>query len=247
MRKRLQVEKEYAGLIRSDHLFLDLETLPTDDPRAIAEITERVKAPGSMKKAETIAEWEKNEKPQAILEAISKTSFDGTYGRICCAGWAFGDQPVRSSIGDESEVIQTLYEAIREQHPGVMVRASGGADFVPTHTPLIVIGHNLRGFDLRFLWQRSIIHRIPLPVGVPWHAKQWDDRVQDTMLLWNPDASKRISLGRLCNTLGVQHTEDDFDGSMVASAWARGETGKISRYCRADVEATRECWFRLRS
>ena len=31
----------------------------------------------------------------------------------------------------------------------------------------------------------------------------------------------------------------DFDGSMVAEAWAKGEHDKIAAYCRDDVETVR--------
>lgn len=220
-------------------LFFDLETLPTEDPEVIAMLAEKIKTPANYSNPGTIAKWEAEEKPKLVADAINKTSFDGTYGRICCVGWAYNERPVQSAIGDESEVLQAFFDAIIAAAPIYVV---GGS----LNITLSVVGHNMKSFDLRFLWQRATILKISKPPHLPWSATYWDDRVQDTMLMWNPDTSKRISLGRLCKTLGVKTPKTDFDGSMVAEAWARGERGKIAAYCEGDVEATRECWWRMR-
>lgn len=244
MTTRRRVIPEYHGMIPPDHLFFDIETLPTDDPDDIAEITARIKIPGSMKKAETIAEWEKNDKPNLITEAVGKSGLDATYGRICCISWAFGDQPTQVDIGVEAEVIWKFFLAVNEYSTLTLVHRVKEA--VIDTVPLTVIGHNIYSFDLRFVWQRAVVNDLTRPVRLPWKAKQWDDRIQDTLLQWNPDTSRRISLGRLCRVLGVQHMADDFDGSQVASAWAAGRKAKIAAYCQADVEAARLCWFRMK-
>ena len=43
----------------------------------------------------------------------------------------------------------------------------------------------------------------------------------------------------LCDIFGIAG-KDDFDGSMVAEAWANGEHAKIAEYCQQDVARTRE-------
>jgi predicted PolB exonuclease-like 3'-5' exonuclease len=45
-------------------------------------------------------------------------------------------------------------------------------------------------------------------------------------------------MDNLCRALGLAG-KGDFDGSMVAQAWADGKHETIIEYCRADVEATR--------
>jgi hypothetical protein len=47
-----------------------------------------------------------------------------------------------------------------------------------------------------------------------------------------------ISQDRLCDALGLSG-KGDFDGSMVADAWANGEHERIADYCRSDVEKVR--------
>ena len=68
------------------NLYLDIETIPAQDPAIHAMIAERVTAPASYKKPETIAKWEAEEKPAAVAKAIADTSFDGGLGEVCCIG-----------------------------------------------------------------------------------------------------------------------------------------------------------------
>ena len=79
-------------------LFIDIETIPAQGDEAKARIASSIKPPGAMKKADTIAAWEKDQKPQAIEEAIAKSGLNGAYGHVCCIGWAFGDDEPQSVI-----------------------------------------------------------------------------------------------------------------------------------------------------
>lgn len=133
-------------------LTLDIETLPCEAPEVVADIAAGIKPPGSMKKAETIAKWEVDEKPAAIEEAVKKTSFDGTYGRILCIGWGVDDEEPESIIGSEETVLSGFMEALKARD----IPAHGhNVEQAP-----VFIGHNLSGFDLRFLFQRCVINRI---------------------------------------------------------------------------------------
>ena len=49
-----------------NYLYLDIETIPAQSPEAHAAIAENVKPPAQMKKAETIAAWEANDKAQDV-------------------------------------------------------------------------------------------------------------------------------------------------------------------------------------
>lgn len=218
---------------------LDIETLPCEAPEVIADLAAGIKPPGSMKKAETIAKWEAEEKPAAVEEALRKTSFDGTYGRILCIGWAVDDEEPQSVIGSEETVLSGFMEALKARD-------------IPAHGRNVAqapefVGHNLSGFDLRFLYQRCVINRIRPTSGLlaACKAKPWDKSIADTMVMWNPDREKRISLDKLCKALGVQTSKGDMDGSKVYEEYKAGNLDKIAAYCRADVEATRECYRRL--
>lgn len=221
------------------NIVLDIETLPCEDATIQADIAAGIKPPGSMKKADTIAKWEVDEKPAAIEEAMRKTSFDGTYGRILCIGWVVDDEEPQSIIGSEETVLAGFMEAMKARD----IPAHGrNVEQAP-----VFIGHNLSGFDLRFLFQRCVINRIRPTSGLlaACKAKPWDKNIADTMLMWNPDRERRISLDKLCKALGIQTSKGDMDGSKVYEEYKAGNLDKIAAYCRADVAATRECYQRL--
>ena len=219
-------------------LFVDIETIPTAEEALIREISESIQPPKTMSKAETIAKWEAEDKPRLIDEAVAKTSLDGTYGRVCCISYAFGDAPVEGIIDrDEKKVLSQFFKV-----------CTAGAVDPNTKTPVgaIVIGHNVASFDLRFLWQRAIINKIQPPKCLPWDGKPWGDRIADTMYLWNPDKDKRISLHKLCLALGIPSPkESGITGADIARFWAQRKYEEILTYAQADVTATRECYRRM--
>lgn len=219
-----------------NYLYLDIETIPAQLPEAHAAIAENVKPPAQMKKAETIAAWEANDKAQAVKDAITKSSLDGTYGHICCIGFAVNDmQPdstfLRSySPEGEATILRDFFHAADELGRG-------------NPFPVCVVGHNHIGFDLRFIWQRAIILGVRVPGWFPRDPKPWGNEAFDTMLAF---AGQRgmISLDRLCRALGIPG-KDDIDGSMVASLWEAQRSDDIARYCMDDVERTRAVHRRM--
>lgn len=234
--KRPVNKPPYHGFIRSDLCFFDIETLPTYDPEVWRILESKLKPPGNMSKPETIAKWREEELPLLLEEAISKTGLDGNYGSVCCISWAFGDKPVQSVYGnDEAENLETFFRTTEQHHNEVR----GGEHL----TSLVISGHNIYDFDLKFLRKRGIINRIRLSSTLPWNEKKWSPRIQDSMTMWDPD--QRTTLDRLCQLLGVRHGADEFNGSMVAEAWRAGRHEKVARYCEADVEAQRLCWSRI--
>lgn len=215
-------------------LFLDIETIPTSAPAHIAEIAQGIKSPANMSKPETIAKWEAEEKPKAIDEAVSRTSFNGAYGRVCCIGWAWGDdEPHYLVMGDdmtEEELIELAVRLINNRRPEGYDRPS-------------IIGHYVADFDLRFLWQRAFVNGVQMPDWWPVDPKPWSKEVKDTMMMW-AGAKGTISLDNLCKALSVPG-KDDVDGSMVAEMWANKEYQRIGEYCAADVERVRSCYRKM--
>jgi len=221
-------------------VFFDTETLPTTDKRVIAEITGEITPPKSMSKPETIAKWMAEEKPKAVDEAIAKTSLDGTYGRICCITFALADAPVQGIIDRDEKVVLTKFF-------DYITKASKNTSSTTMMMRPTVIGHNITGFDLRFLWQRAIINGVhPSPL-LPWDEKPWGEHVRDTMVMWNPDRDKKISLHKLCLALGIESPKDmnDMDGSQIAYLWAKREYEKILAYGTDDVEQMRKCYRKM--
>lgn len=221
------------------NLYLDIETVPCDDPAIIAEIASTITPPGNYKKPETIAAWEMGEKKRAVEEAVARTSFDGGYGKIICVCLAIDDgEPITFIAGDEKTI---TYRAYVTNELGLLSDLFSRLTFDATF-----VGHNIT-WDLRMLYQRAVVHGIQPPAVLlkAMRAKPWDDCIADTMLLWDPSREKKISLDKLCKVLGIASPKGEVNGSMVAQLYRDGEIEKIAEYCKRDVEAVRACYKRL--
>lgn len=208
------------------YIYIDIETIPTQSAAVRLDIGESITPPGSMKKPETIAAWETNEKPQAIKEAIAKTSFDPAFGHICTIGFAIGDGTPQAyhahTVEEEKNAILAFFADLPSD----------------TYTTPTFVGHYISGFDLRFILCRAVILGIPIPKVIPRDIKPWGNGIFDTMTAWAGNRDT-ISLDKLCKALGIPGKEG-FDGSMVAEAWANGQHDEIALYCMDDVAKVRE-------
>jgi 3'-5' exonuclease len=212
-----------------------VECIPSQLPGIREEIAETVTPPASISKAETLAAWEKDKKPALIEEAYRKTALDGTLGQIVCIGFAFdggGVGSIDDSDGDEAFVIRTFFDLCERMF-----------DSSDQRRPCF-IGHNIVGFDLRYIWQRAVINGVKVPAWFPYKAKPWDDSVFDTMTEW-AGVGKFIGMSKLCKVFGIDGKPDDIDGSTVWDHYQAGNIEKISEYCRGDVERTREIYRRM--
>jgi 3'-5' exonuclease len=217
-------------------IYFDIETIGTSDPAVIAE---GIKPPGNMSKAETIAKWEAENKQQAIDDAVAKTGLDGGLGSIICISWAVNDEGVVfANAGDERTIIKKFLDDVQE---AAALHYSGGV----VDNPPLFVGHNITSFDLRFLWQRCVVLGIKPPNCLPIERWQQSKAIADTMLMWNPDREKRISLDNLCKRLSVESPKSIMTGADVWGFFKAGRIDEITRYCCADVEATRQCYKRM--
>jgi hypothetical protein len=211
------------------YLYLDIETLPTEDPATIDRIAETITPPKTLKKPESIAAWMADEKASAVAEAVHKTGLNGAKGRVLCIGHAF-DGGLAHVICEPTEA-ETLAAFV-----GVLTE--NGNMSLPA-----IVGHNVINFDLRFIVQRCIVNGVVLPRDFPRDPKPWGNEVDDTMTMW-AGARGTISLDDLCFALGVPG-KADIDGSMVAQLYRDGELNKILEYCADDVERTRAVHRRM--
>jgi hypothetical protein len=210
------------------YLYLDIETIPAQTDAAKERVASTVKPPAQMKKADTIATWEKEQKAAAVEEAIAKTSFDGGMGHVCCIGFAINDGQIHS------EIVKTLLEEWKAIEAFIEVVDISRQNSWET---IQIVGHFVAGFDLRFLTQRAIVLGVRLPDWWPRDPKPWSNEVFDTMVAW-AGAKGSISLDALCFSLGLEG-KGDVDGSMVAQMWADGKHDEIGSYCRDDVARVR--------
>lgn len=217
------------------NITLDIETIGTNRQDVRDYIAATVTAPAQMKKAETIAAWEANDKPAAVDEAVAKTGLDGAFGRVCVIGWAVDDgEPTTIARADDEAGLlhEFAYKLLVPPHE--------------RHTTT-VIGHNVSSFDLRFLVQRFIVHGIkpPMVIARAAQAKPWEsDKVFDTMVQWCGVGS-RVSLDKLCMALGIPSPKGELDGSKVWQYVQDGRIAEVAEYCKKDVEAARAIWLRM--
>jgi len=216
------------------NIFLDIETIPSQSPEYRAMVRAEIKPPASLKKQESIDAWYAENADNATDEAVAKTSFDPAAGHVVCIGFAFGDGKVQyyeaRSIDDERSMLESFFWNVNKTCGMNIARW---------------IGHYISGFDLRFLLNRAIVLGVELPPKVifPRDIKPWGEQIFDTMTAW-AGARDKISQDRLAKTLGLAG-KGDFDGSMVAEAWAKGEYARIATYCMRDVETVRSIYRRF--
>jgi hypothetical protein len=235
------------------NIYLDIETIPGQKPaarEALAADAEQekanVKAPSNYKDEAKIADFitaRHAEIDAALDEKWRKTALDGTFGQIVVAAVAIDDAPVVSFHAEgyqaadaEADVLNRLFAALRDAYsPSSMTR--------PTF-----IGHNIVGFDLRFIFQRAVLLGLNPPSIIPFSARPWDDTVFDTMVAW-AGVGNRVSLDKLCNAFGLpkkgSEIEDEIDGSKVWDFVQAGRIADVATYCRADVERVRAIHRRM--
>lgn len=225
-----------------NYLYIDIETIPAQRPDVLEEIRATIKPPGNIKKPESVEAWMKDEAPAAAEDAYRKTGLDGAYGQICVIGFAIDDKAPRTvwsadweNPGCERKVLEDFYLALNDAVSPSYERA------------ITAVGHNVAGFDLRFMVQRSIVKGVR-PHGIiarAAQAKPWEaDKVFDTMAQWS-GAGKSISLDKLCKALGVPSPKGDITGATVWDAVKAGRIAEVAEYCAGDVIATREVHRRL--
>jgi DNA polymerase elongation subunit (family B) len=208
----------------TDYIYFDIETIPDQRDGTLERLRSEVTAPASYKKPESIETWLAENRERAARDALHKTSFDGGAGHVCTIGWAINDGEVHvehaETVGEERDILAAFFKA------------------VPARDATIV-GHNITGFDIPFLLKRAVILGVELPSDYvfPRDPKPWSKGVFDTMTAW-AGARDMISMNRLCGILGIVG-KTDFDGSMVAEAWAEGRHLTIAEYCDDDVRRTR--------
>jgi hypothetical protein len=229
------------------NIYFDIETIPAQDPIAIelikADIEKQkllVKAPSNYKDQEKIDAYIKAEqdKLDADFDATyRKTSFDGGLGEICCIGYAIDDKPPVSIYGvSEAFILNKFYQELMDEYnPSSQQRPK-------------FIGHNIVSFDLRFMFQRSVMNNVKPPMMIPFSAKPWDESIFDTMTAWAGHGN-RVSLDKLCKIFNIplkgSEIGEEIDGSMVWDFYQAGRIADIARYCEGDVERTRQAYKRM--
>lgn len=217
------------------NIHFDIETIPGQRPGIREELAAAITHPANMSKADTIAKWEAEDKPKLVDVAYARAGLSGATGEVWCIAWAVDNEPVECASRDslasgEIEVLRAFYTQINAIAKNFRERPR-------------FIGHYISGFDLRFLWQRSVALGIRPAGCIPFDAKPWGDELFDTMVKWSGTRDK-ISQDNLCRVLGLP-VKDGVDGSMIWDMVRRGEYTNVAEYCKGDVQRVREIYKRM--
>ena len=225
--------------------YFDAETVPDQSDGAYEEFYDAIEAPAQMKKPETIADWHAGNgkyagaKLNAAEEAWRKTGLSGTRGELVCMSFALDDRDVinvgRTLEETEASLLVNYFDALNNEIDAAAEEY--GVD--PKYAKVSKwIGHNITGFDLRFLWNRCVINNVRPPIAIPYKAKPWDDNVFDTMVEWAGLTGKDKSQDAICKAMGYDG-KGDIDGSKVWEYIKAGRYQEIFDYCDSDVEKVR--------
>lgn len=228
------------------NIFLNIETIPAQSDaiknRILAEAAKQkaeVKAPANYKDAYKITEYitaKHAEIDASVADTLHKTSLDGARGEVWCISWAVDDEPVQNisrvtpDDNAEADILDFFFKTV-----------------LIYEEPRFV-GHNVRDFDLRFLYHRAVILGVNPGFHIPHDVRYNGAEVFDTMTGW-AGWGNRISLARLCEALGLDPngTEigQEIDGSKVWEFVQAGRVDEVARYCDADVERVRTAYERM--
>ncbi|MPZ78376.1 MAG: hypothetical protein GEU77_17860 [Deltaproteobacteria bacterium] len=160
-------------------------------------------------------------------EIIKKLSLSAATARILCLGYAIEpqpDSPVEILQGEETEIIRSFWKLAADCH--------------------LFVGHNILDFDLRFIYQRSIIHQIKPSREIPF-TRFRNNPIYDTMHEWSKWGREHASLDLLARALGIPSPKEGLDGSKVYPYYCAGKLPDICDYCKRDVETVRQVYRRL--
>lgn len=204
-----------------DYLVVDIETLarPRAELEAIMPVFE---APGNIKDPVKIEAAIAAKREKWIADA----ALDATTGSIAIIGMLTPDGAVmlRADVLIEADMLKQFW----------MTQASAKFN--------VIVGHNLRNFDMPFIIRRSFINGIPVPAGVL-HKGRLTEKFVDTMELWGAgERGAHISLDRLAKALGVG--EKSGSGADFGKLWEADKDAAVE-YCRHDLELTRRVAERM--
>lgn len=169
---------------------------------------------------------DKKKVPESFEEYLEATNFDGAFGRIACISYAINDEPVKTLSGDEAKMLYDFWEVAKNVN--------------------LFVGFNVMDFDLRFIYQRSIIFNVQPTVDLNF-ARYRNYPIFDLMYEWSKwNQQSKISLDVLAKALGLPSSKGgEVEGKNVAQAFLDGKIDQICYYCEQDVELTRKIYKRM--
>ena len=157
-------------------------------------------------------------------EILKKLSLSAATAKIVCICYAV-EPPLESEVqvleGEETEIITNFWSLAADCD--------------------LFVGHNILDFDLKFIYQRSVIHQIKPSRDLPF-ARFRSAPIFDTMQEWSKWGRERASLDLLTKTFGLPSPKETLDGSKVYPCYRSGKLAEIVGYCKCDVNSVRQVY-----
>ena len=175
-------------------------------------------------------------------------SLTSTSGRVLSIAVHVGQIPgceIEGLTRAQNEYVFGIDAEGKEQEEGQALR-----DFLNLMTDFDVecdeiVGHNLIGFDLPFIFQRCLVHNIAARPFV--NLGEYNVRgVFDTMRGWWLGGRQRVGLDDVAWALGFESSKtSEVEGSKVFDLYQAGKLAEIREYNLNDVRVTRKVYERM--
>lgn len=160
-------------------------------------------------------------------EILKKLSLSAATAKILCLCYAIEPSvmpEVQVLRGEETDIIKGFWKLALDCN--------------------LFVGHNVLDFDLRFIYQRSVIHQIRPSRDIPF-ARFRNAPIFDTMHEWSKWGREHVSLDSLSKALSIPSPKESLDGSKVYPYYRAGKIDEIVEYCKRDVDSVRQVYRRL--
>lgn len=210
-------------------LCIDIETIPTgaalaaplDPAVALAAV------PANYKSEEAIAKFVAKYTADYEAAKIKTASLNPRLGRVLCLGYLLGNDSPKAvyaeDANDEADLLRQFWALVEDAEALPIVTWNGA-------------------FDLRFLWVRSLRHRIVPSRGIGSLFRRYStDPHCDVKAFLLQEWGSRIAgegLDEWAAFLDLPTKPDGMGGSEVYPAYLRHEHERIMEYCLHDVRTT---------
>lgn len=209
---------------------IDIETDYTHDPAVCERLWSKVSPPANYKKEETIAKWWEAEGADAKVEAQRKTALNPLWGSIKMIGYQINGYEPEVFVGAEEIILRHFFSLM-------------GAEFSKHNKPPLIVGHNVRKFDLEFIRKRAIVKSVKMPNWMQVYFTRYSTDVFDTQYEWSGQlaygAEGYVKLDDLAYTLLGESKTSDGAASLDMTE------KECAEYCKQDVALTYKIYQRM--
>ena len=106
-------------------------------------------------------------------------------------------------------------------------------------TRWVLAGHNIKGFDIPFLFKKILSYGLNMPICLNTFGKKpWEINILDTMDIWKGTSWDSSSLDEVTYSLGLDSPKDVMFGAEVSNEYWKNKNLKgIETYCKKDTIA----------